>query len=146
MANFCANCGSRLVSDAPTCPGCGHNVRADRRPGLLARLGALFLGSARSAVRRRTTTSTAVHHSQQIHVTDDQTGEQHVYDCLDDVPPEIRQRIERMMADRKEETFGSGATSQYTFRDADGREQTYSSLDEMPPHVRELFQKHRPSD
>lgn len=64
---------------------------------------------------------------------------------LDEVPPELRSRIESMM--RESEAQGGKPIThesvRVTIRDSDGNERTYHSLEEMPPDVRARYEKMR---
>jgi hypothetical protein len=62
--------------------------------------------------------------------------ERHVADSLDDLPPEIRERVDQLRrAGGAEEHH-----SVFTIKDGDGQERTYHSFDEMPPDVRAMFE------
>ena len=60
------------------------------------------------------------------------------YHSLEEMPPELRQRVEGMMAQ------GAGVHREQRFicRGNDGIEREYASLDEMPPEVRAFFERH----
>jgi len=69
------------------------------------------------------------------------TVQRHTARSLEELPPEVRERIRQMQADPS----AAGAHSTYTYRGPDGRTQTFSSLDEMPPDVRAAFE-HGPAN
>ena len=138
---MCQQCGAEIPEGQNVCPGCYAPVR---KPGLLSRLlGSLFkprrtgpplYGSGGGPAERR-----VVRRVQKIRIKDGATGEERVYDSLDDLPPEIRERIEAMRADG-----GPGrAQRTFTFRGADGQERTYHSVEEMPPDVRAVYERLR---
>jgi len=60
---------------------------------------------------------------------------------LDDLPPDIREKISAGLQS------GSGSpvetAASYTFRDSSGQEHTYHSIEEMPPDIRALFAQAR---
>jgi hypothetical protein len=88
--------------------------------------------------------------------TTDKDGVKHEYHSLNEVPPEIRAKIERLEADALSEKGGStfvtdtssaGRTtasgtfitkkiSVYRIKDASGNEHIYHSLEELPPEIR----------
>ncbi len=141
MANYCPECGSRVIDPGATaCSSCGADLPA--RGGLLRRLFlALFGGGSRgdpgaSAIQHRT----IVNHSQRIEYDDPVTGQRRVADSLDDLPPDVRSGIESALTQARS---GASGGSAYTFQDASGVTRTYDSLDEMPPEVRRVFQEAR---
>lgn len=73
----------------------------------------------------------------------DQDGRAVTYDSLDDAPPEMRARLEEMMARARGGGGRAGASPQITITDSQGNTHTYASPDEMPPHVRALYDRMR---
>jgi hypothetical protein len=72
-----------------------------------------------------------------IRVADRATGEERVYDSLDDLPPEIRERIEALRAGGA----AGGAQKTFTFKDESGQERVYHSVEEMPPDIRAIYER-----
>ncbi|MBN1341221.1 MAG: zinc ribbon domain-containing protein [Phycisphaerae bacterium] len=138
---YCRKCGAEIPEAQNTCPGCYAPVP---RPGLLSRLKDWLFSKLPdedngSGARRGRFTTTVVREVQNIRVADPRTGEERVYHSLDDVPPEIRERIEALRADAS----ATGASQTFTFQDASGQTRTYHSVDEMPPDVREIYERIR---
>lgn len=133
----CWKCGAEIPEGQNVCPRCYAPVR---KPGLLSRLlGSLFQGSARERAPAgghiERFDSNVLRRVQRIRVADPITGEERVYQSLDEVPPEIRARIEALRS-------GEGqvqARQTFTFRDESGNERTYHSVEEMPPDVRAIY-------
>lgn len=74
------------------------------------------------------------------------TLERRVYDGLDEMPAELRQRAEQMMAQARARCILPGeviSSERIVVRDAQGRVHTYHSIDEMPPEVRALYERGR---
>jgi hypothetical protein len=65
------------------------------------------------------------------------------YRSLDEMPPEMRKKVQRMMKQGIPSEGIAQESVRITIRDADGNERTYTSLDEMPPDVRESYEKVR---
>ena len=65
------------------------------------------------------------------------TVQRHTARSLEELPPEVRERIRQSQTDPS----AAGAQSTYTYRGPDGRTQTFSSLGEMPPEVRAAFEQ-----
>ncbi len=136
---YCQKCGAEIPAGQNVCPKCYTPVRGS---GLFGRLLGWLFGRRSSAPlpgppgtgRMQTN---VVRRTEHIQLTDATTGEKRVYHSLDEVPPEIRERIEALRAE------GGGAQTQQTvtFRDGTGREQTYHSVDEMPPDVRAIYER-----
>lgn len=115
MTGICTNCGLAYAPDSRVCAQCGQELGEDR-PGFLARLfgrdreqpdppppatpetvwdlaeGMLerLDGASDDAVTYRTVTSST---SSSISVSVD--GETHTYESFDDLPPDIRARIQQ---------------------------------------------------
>jgi hypothetical protein len=67
---------------------------------------------------------------------------------LDDAPPEIRERIEAMLAERGIDELPvnkplSMSSQAITFKDASGNVRTYNSPDDMPPDLRAIYERAR---
>lgn len=136
---YCQKCGAEIPTGQNVCRKCYAPVR---RGGWLGRLlGGLFGGRSSGSLPGPPGTgrmqANVVRRTEHIQLTDATTGEKRVYHSLDEVPPEIRERIEELRAEG-----GGGQTQQtITFRDATGGEQTYHSVDEMPPDVRAIYER-----
>ncbi|MFH0793425.1 MAG: hypothetical protein V2A74_05270 [bacterium] len=87
----------------------------------------------------------AVKREEKFVVVDEATGKPQVYTRIEDVPPDVREKIEKARQAAKDSTGSSQDTStrSFTYRDATGCEHTYHSLDEMPPEVRQIFENIR---
>jgi len=87
--------------------------------------------------------------------TMDKAGERHEYHSLDELPPDLQDKVEQMQAEALSElnaspSEGRTATSIYTktnkisvfkVKDASGNERVYHSLEELPPDIRAAFEK-----
>jgi len=86
--------------------------------------------------------------------TTDKTGERHQYHSLEELPPDLRQEIEKAEAEALKEGLGPAApgkvtgtfvktmkTSLFKVKDAAGNEHVYHSLDELPPDMRAAFER-----
>ena|SRR5437870_262133 len=122
----CPHCGSELLSDQEICPTCFQRVK---RPGFWARLfGSQSQPSASRVIK--------VMEFKKTEIVTEKNGERRVYHSLDEVPPEMRAKIEEFLT---RETQGQ-ASQTIKVRDLSGREQTYHSLEELPPEMRALIQ------
>jgi hypothetical protein len=141
--NFCPNCGKSLKwlpgETQCICAGCGQRIvpsgegvarRFLRRP-IRPRPAAAPPGRTR-VVRIAT-------ESQEFRVQDSATGEVKVYNSIEEMPAEVRERIEALRV----AASPAAEKTKYTFRDSSGVERTYHSLDEMPPDVRQMFERAR---
>jgi len=67
----------------------------------------------------------------------EENGQRRVYHSLEEVPPEMRARIEEFQA-----RAAAGQDKQtFTVTDASGKKRTYHSLDEVPPELRAVIEK-----
>jgi len=105
----------------------------------------LLLGAYRNAFQRDRRPPTPGARARQTDVTlkvterfqvrDPQTGQLTTYDSLDEVPAEIRTRIEQACA-------GTGAPPlKITATDASGCTRTYDSVEEMPAELRAIYER-----
>lgn len=143
IPNFCPNCGKNLQwlpgDRRCICTGCGHPVvAADGGPirRFLRRLFGPRITGVPTGQTRIVRMSTE---SREFRVQDSATGEIKVYHRLEDMPPEVRERIEALRAAESP----AASAARYTFRDSSGEERTYHSLEEMPLEVREMFERGR---
>jgi len=74
------------------------------------------------------------------HVTT--STESHTYHSLDEMPPEIRARVEAVMAQGRSSGAETFVSEQITIADENGT-RTYNSVDEMPPDVRARYEEAR---
>ena len=142
LPNYCPNCGKKMTwmagDEGGICAGCGQENR-------MAGGGAVqrffrWLFSPRKPVRTGATRVVkTVTESQEFRVQDERTGQTKVYHGLEELPPEVRQRIEAFRG-------GDPAhrATEYTVRDESGLERTYHSVEEMPPDVRAMFERAKP--
>jgi hypothetical protein len=72
-------------------------------------------------------------------VQDPHTGQVHVYGSLDEVPADLRKKIEAARGAARQ----SGARPKITVKDASGTTRTYASVDEMPEEIRKLYERVR---
>ena len=86
----------------------------------------------------------------------DKEGHMHVYNSLDEVPEELRNKISEIQGNALKEALGGSAKISLTFgskppiekkitiykiKDATGNEHVYHSLEELPPEMRAAFEK-----
>lgn len=90
----------------------------------------LFLGAYRA---RRTGVTMKVR--ERFQVRDPQTGQLTTYGSLDEMPADIRTRIEQARAG----ATGESRPLRITATDASGRTRTYDSVEEMPADVRAIL-------
>ncbi len=143
---YCSKCGTEIPTGQNTCPGCYAPVH--KTGGWGGWLGSLLrklfpvhvrLESGGPGLDGMRVETKVIRKTEGVELTDGTTGETQVYHSLDEVPPEIRARIEALRAS------GEGVQGQQTitFKNASGREQTYHSVDEMPPDVRAIYERIR---
>jgi|SRR5882724_7520866 len=90
----------------------------------------LFLGAYRA---RRTDVTMKV--TARFQVRDPQTGQLTTYSSLDEMPADIRARIEQARA-------GAGSPPlTITAIDASGRTRTYDSIEDMPADLRAIYER-----
>jgi len=113
--------------------------RASLRPApvpyeiVLATVAALlFLGAYRA---RRMGVTMKV--TERFQVRDPQTGQLTTYGSLDEMPADIRTRIEQARAG----ATGESRPLRITATDASGRTRTYDSFEEMPADVRAIYER-----
>ena len=121
----CPHCGNELLSDQEICPTCFQRVK---RPGFWARL---FGGGSKPPVSR----VIKVTEFKKTEIVTQKDGERRVYHSLEEVPPEMRAKIEEFLT----REAGGQASQTIKVRDLSGREQTYHSLEELPPEMRALL-------
>jgi len=92
----------------------------------------LFLGAYRA---RRTGVTMKVR--ERFQVRDPQTGQLTTYGSLDEMPADIRTRIEQARAG----ATGESRPLRITATDASGRTRTYDSVEEMPADVRAIHER-----
>jgi hypothetical protein len=65
------------------------------------------------------------------------------YHSLDEMPPDMRARVEAMMAQGRNSDVESFVSEQITITDEHGNTRTYKSVEEMPPDVRARYEEAR---
>lgn len=133
----CSQCGLHIPEGAQTCPNCRAPVR---RPGFLERLFGR-LAAARPPAAPRPVIQRAEITEQRFQIVD-AAGQRGVYHSLEEVPPELRPKIEEALR-----AAASGATPaakvRITVKDASGQERTYDSAEDMPAEIRALYERAR---
>lgn len=127
----CPHCGAEVPKGWETCRQC---LKALPKRSFLARLFGWFGGLP--AVTTHTVTQTQVTRSEYIEVVGED-GQRKVYHSLEEVPPEIRAKIEAARASSQPTQI----TNQITIRDESGQERTFQSIDEMPQHMRAIYER-----
>lgn len=136
MVNYCPNCGWRVHDpQSRKCDNCGKLLPGREQRSWLSRFFGWLAAGQRPAVRTRH----VVTQSTQYTWHDTATGEKHTAKSLDELPPEVRQRIEEAMGARLHE--GGPPVSRFTFRGPSGEQLSYNSLEEMPPEIRRFFER-----
>ena len=74
------------------------------------------------------------------HVTT--STESHTYQSLEEMPPEVRARVEGVMAQGRSSGAWTSVSEQITVTDENGT-RTYTSVEEMPPDVRAQYEEAR---
>ena len=122
---LCPECRSQVADGQESCPECRFQIR---KPGLLRRLRDFFSGAnTKTLVTSRTL--------ENVTFVDTATGKRQVFNSFDEVPSEIRAKIQEAQAQ-------GGIVSQKSsvvFRGVDGQE--YYSLEEMPPDIRAMYEQ-----
>ncbi len=131
------------------CPECGNPVAEEERfcrkcytiiepPSLWRRFLAMFQPTIKT--RDVQIIKKVVTKQETVTYTDPQ-GQRHVYHSLEEVPPELRAKIEAARAEALKK--GQGTSQTFTVRDASGIEHIYHSLEEMPPYIRAMVEQIR---
>ena len=146
----CPECGNIIAVTDQFCSKCFARLE---RPTFWRRLGAWFKSAFKPG------SHTWVIGTKANFQTISKQGEKHVYHSLDEVPPELRAKFEKLQAEVKtklgtelrptavsEDALKPGIIIRrdlqvFKFKDTSGKEQIYHSLDEMPPETRALFEK-----
>lgn len=147
----CPQCGNVVAVTDQFCSKCF--VRLER-PAFWRRLGSWF-----QSVFKPGRHTLSIKGKVSLQTISKQSGEQHTYRSLDEVPPEFRAQFEKLQS---EVTKGLDTGLQsadvlkaapkpgiivrkeirvFKFKDGLGKEQVYHSLDELPPEKRALFEK-----
>ena len=129
----CAKCGAHIPDGSPRCLSCLAPVARD---GLLQRLFRALAPRAPAPPRIPARTFTTEIRTERINVRDAQ-GQVRTYNSIDEVPADIREKIEQARLDAER---GGGGTK-ITVTDASGATRTYASVAEMPADVREMYER-----
>src|SRR5262249_34160858 len=149
----CRECGGLVEPDAKFCPKCFARIEP---PGFWQRFFALFKGAGkpgRPIVQLKKTITIK---------TTDKDGLHHEYHSLDEVPPEMREEIQKLEKEALKETLSSSSSagliseiitkktasisksaSIFKIKDASGTERVYHSLDEVPAEIRAAIEQAR---
>ena len=115
----CSQCGAQLPLGTDRCPSCYYPVpRASFAQRILRALG-FRVPAPRTVVKTRTTEI----RTEGVEVQDPQTGQVRVYRSLDEVPADIRAKIEQARS-----TAQQSANTKITVKDASGSTRTYDSV------------------
>lgn len=115
----CSQCGAQLPQGTDRCPSCYYPVpRASFVQRILRALG-FRVPAPRTVVKTRTTEI----RTERVEVQDPQTGQVRVYGSLDEVPADIRAKIEQAQS-----TAQQSANTKITVKDASGSTRTYDSV------------------
>ncbi|HEY3760466.1 MAG TPA: zinc ribbon domain-containing protein [Verrucomicrobiae bacterium] len=160
----CPKCGKVVSVTDRFCSGCYAPLEP---PTFWRRLVSWFQSQSKSVTHTTIVTNTpVVTHTTVVKKTENievigKSGEQHTYHSLAEVPPELREDIEKLEAQALNELAGGQpstdslttpdrpgiitrqSTMLIKIKDHTGKEQTYHSVDEMPPDVRAKFEKMR---
>jgi hypothetical protein len=141
----CRDCGTLVEKEAQFCPKCFARIEA---PTLWQRLLDLF-----NSWNKPRKPLIAIKKTVSINTTDSK-GEHHEYHSLDDVPPELRNEVEKLQSEALKAKLSSSSldglnttitvrktTTLFKVKDASGTERTYHSLDELPPEVRAAVER-----
>lgn len=128
----CRNCGSPIPEGQDPCPQCFTPVR---KAGFLARLFGQMLRGQNQPVAINVE-KTLIRRAEHIEVVDE-SGERQVFHSIDDLPPDIRSRIESLRSGAPDVPF----RETFTFKDETGQERTYHSVEEMPAEVRKIYEQ-----
>jgi hypothetical protein len=135
-ARQCAKCGAEIPEGSPVCRSCFEPVE---REGILSRLlrflcARISVGkSAAGATQVRLVTRTR----EQFKIRDRQTGELRVYESLEEVPLEHREKVRQAW----QAALSGKNIAPIVVRDGFGKEQIYHSPEELPPELRALYEK-----
>ena len=143
----CPECGELLESDAQFCQKCFAQIEP---PGFWRRFFSLFTGQ--NGPRRP-----IIHIQKTITIkTKDKDGQEHECHSLHDVPPQMREEIQKLESEAWKETvktpcsdgrtitFSTHKTiSLFKVKDASGNERVYHSLDELPSEIRTAIEQAR---
>ncbi len=133
----CSQCGLHIPEGAQTCPSCRAAVR---RPGFLERLFGRRTAAPPPPAPRQVIQRTEIK-EEQFQIVN-AAGQPQVYHSLDEVPPELRPKIEEALR-----AAASGAAPgrkvRISVKDASGQERTYDSVEDMPPELRAAYERAR---
>ncbi len=130
----CSKCGAQIPKAADRCPSCYYQVpRGSFLQRILRGLGFGVPAGPRTLVKTHTTEI----RTERIEVQDPQTGQVRVYGSLDEVPADIRAKIEQARSTAEQ----SGTHTKITVKDASGNTRTYDSVDEMPTEIRQIYER-----
>jgi hypothetical protein len=82
-------------------------------------------------------TSKTLRTFENVTFVDATTGERHVFNSFEEVPPDIRAKIQEAQAHSKT-IFQE---SSVVFQGTDGQEHRYHSVEEMPPDIRAMYEQ-----
>ncbi len=147
----CPQCGNVVAATDQFCSKCFARLEP---PAFWRRLGSWFQSLFKPGLHTR-----VINRKVSLQTISKQSGEQHTYRSLDEVPPEFRAQFEKLQSEvtkgldtelqsaevlkdvPKPGIFVRKEIRVFKFKDGLGKEQVYHSLDEMPPEKRALFEK-----
>jgi hypothetical protein len=148
----CPKCGNVVAVTDQFCSKCYERLE---RPSFWRRLSAWFRSALKPGMH------TMVIRKNANFETIDPQNARHVYHSLDEMPPDVRGKFEKLESEMKKDMEAvqlpsdiskdlpqpghivRKTTQVFKIKDAKGKEQVYHSLDEMPPETRALFEKIR---
>ena len=141
----CPDCGNPVEKEAQFCPKCFARIEPSTFWRKLLRLFQSTVKPRQPIIKIKKTFSIR---------TTGKDGQHHEYHSLDELPPELRQEVEKLESEALKENSLSSSSNGLTARivstksaslfkvkDADGNERIYHSVEELPPEIRAAFEQ-----